>query len=147
MIGVILTASAFVGAVTYVYFDAPHTGVYSGPGVPVYKSFSVTIGSNDSYYSLPVTMNYTGYYWINMTITSASVGNSGYNGEGQVSGVMNTTQYQNFTQNTSMTFLTSGDMSWSYYGHGKSNLFLIWLNELSVPSVYFNVNVELTLIQ
>lgn len=140
IIGIVLVAGVAIAATTIVYFENSQTGVYKGPGVPIVQDYSFTVAGNDSYYAIPVFLNTSANYYINESVTSANIGNSGFTNQGQVVGLMNQSEYNNFTSNTSMNFLATGNsvLAFNYQGSGKQTLYVVYLNELSVPSDYLN---------
>lgn len=149
IIGAVLIAGVAIAATTIVYFENTQTGVYKGPGVPIVKDYSFTVNSNDSYYAIPVFLNTTGSYYINESVTSANIGNSGFTNQGQVVGLMNQSQYDNFTANNSMNFLITANsvLAFNYHGSGKQTVYVIYLNELSVPSDYINTILSVMVVQ
>ena len=133
----ILVAGVAIGATIYVAFEQPQTGVYNGPGVPIVKSYSITVGTNDSYYAMPMYVNYTGQYYINLTDVSINIGGQGYTSSGFIIMLMNLTNYANFKANLSLNYLTGGiTTDLSYLGTGAHTYYFVFLNEVSNPSEF-----------
>lgn len=127
---VILVTASVVGATIYVVFEKPQTGIYSGPGVPTDHSFDVTVGPNDSYYAIPILVNYSGHYYINETVISTT--NSG-SIDGVLIMLMNQTDYSHLRSNTSLDYVGQVNSldDFTYNGSGMQTYYLVILNELS----------------
>ena len=149
IVGIVLVAGVVIAATTIVYFQNSQTGVYKGPGVPIVRDYSFTVAANDSYYAIPVFVNTSANYYINESVTAANIGNSGFSNQGQIVGLMNQSEYSNFTSNTSMTFLVTANsvLAFNYQESGKQTLYVVYLNELSVPSDYINTIISVMVMQ
>lgn len=129
LIATIIVVGTLVAAGTLINFEKPQKGIYSGPGVPESKAYSITIGANDSYCAIPIHVNTTKSYYINMSVQTIS--NAG-SSTGQFDGLMNQTDYELFTSNDSMKFLVSNAIDYSYSGQGNQTYYAVFLNTLSI---------------
>lgn len=153
LLAVVLVAGIAVAAGVIVNFEHHQTGDYRGPGVPVGKEYSFTVNASgnasDSYYTIPIFMNTSDNYYVNVTVSATSYPGGAGNVNGQIFGLMNQSDYSLFTTNVSMNYLidNSGNWGYSYEGHGMQTFYAVFVNELNVPFTYSSMEIFVTVIQ
>ncbi|MCL5955563.1 MAG: hypothetical protein M1507_05570 [Candidatus Thermoplasmatota archaeon] len=131
LITLAVVGTVMAAGIAIVIFESPHSGKYSGPGLPTEKSVTFTIpGGNNSYFAQPVKINSTNQFWFNVSEYSAN-SDTGFEW-----GLMNSSEYANLTNNVSITFLdaagtyTGGNVNTllSYQGQGEQTIYVVWIN-------------------
>lgn len=152
LLGIVLVVGIVVSAGVIVNFEHPQTGKYRGPGLPMGKEYSFVVNASsnvsNSYYAIPIFMNNTDSYYINLTIEASTGGNT----NGEVFGLMNQSEYNQFTSNVAMNYLVKGAFSssgvgYSYKGNGMQTFYSVFVNELNTSFNYISLEIIVTVIQ
>ena len=120
----ILISGVVVAAGAIVYFEKTQTGKYQGPGLPITNSYPESLSGVGAWFAVPMEINATTSqsYWVNLTGGAET---------GIIYGIMNSSEYQNLTSNSSINFIQSEEgnaATLSYTGIGPQTLYGVMLN-------------------
>jgi hypothetical protein len=132
VIMLVITGVAVAAGTVYFYILPNHSGTYSGPGLPnpgVTTSFTVSVSGYADWADYGFHSNVSNF-WVNLTLTG--INSENYNTA--LFGLMNQSEYNNLSTNTSISWLYGG--SWQaiaganwHVSTGAGNYYLVLIQE------------------